>query len=61
MQLHVVPASRRIARPRYAWLAFVLAVFTGVLAIPVGVMFLADPTGGSIGLPPGWIEGTPFG
>lgn len=61
MQLQVVPTERRVERPRYAWIAFVAAVFTGVLAIPVGLMFLADPTGGSIGLPPGWIEGTPFG
>ena len=61
MQLHVVPASRPVARPRYAWLAFVLAAFTGLLAIPVGLMFLADPTGGSIGVPQGWIEATVFG
>lgn len=61
MQLQIVPASPRVDRPAYAWIGFALAVFTGVLAIPVGLMFLADPTGGSIGLPPGWIEGTPFG
>ncbi len=61
MQLHVVPATPRVARPRYAWIAFVAAVFTGVLAIPVGLMFMADPTGASIGLPPEWIEATPFG
>jgi hypothetical protein len=61
MQLHVIPVTRPIARPRYAWLAFAAAVFTGVLAIPVGLMFLTDPTGGSLGLPAGWIEATPFG
>jgi hypothetical protein len=61
LQVQIVPTEKRVQRPGYAWIAFVLAVFTGVLAIPVGLMFLADPTGGSIGLPPGWIEGTPFG
>jgi len=61
LQVQIVPTEKRLERPAYAWIAFVLAVFTGVLAIPVGLMFIADPTGGSIGLPPGWIEGTPFG
>ena len=61
MQLQVVPAAPRVERPRYAWLAFVAAVFTGVLAIPVGLMFLTDPTGASVQIPPGWIEGTVFG
>ena len=61
MQLQIVPASPRVERPRHAWLAFAAAVFTGVLAIPVGLMFLGDTTGGAIGLPPGWIEDTVFG
>ena len=61
MQVQIVPTEKRVQRPGYAWIAFVLAVFTGVLAIPVGLMFIGDPTGASIGLPPGWIEGTPFG
>lgn len=61
MQLQVVPSTPRVERPRYAWLAFVAAVYTGVMAIPVGLLFIADPTGGSMQLPPGWIEATPFG
>lgn len=61
MQLQIAPAAPRVERPRYAWLAVVAAVFTGVLAIPVGLMFIADPTGASMQLPPGWIEATPFG
>jgi hypothetical protein len=61
MQLAIVPPAPRVERPRYAWLAFAAAVFTGVLAIPVGLMFIADPTGASMQLPPGWIEATPFG
>jgi hypothetical protein len=51
----------RLARPRYVWLAVVLEVFTALGAIPVGIMFLTDPTGRTVGLPGGWIEATPFG
>src|SRR5512141_1586266 len=54
-------AARRVERPRYAWIAITLEIFTAVLAIPVGLIFLSDPTGGSMGLPSGWIEATPFG
>ena len=61
MQLTIVPASHRVERPAYAWIAAAAAVFTGILAIPVGLMFIADPTGAMIGLPPGWIEDTFFG
>ncbi len=61
MQLQIVPVARRVQRPTYVWIAFAAAVFAGILAIPVGVMFIADPTGGSIGLTPGWIEATVFG
>jgi hypothetical protein len=50
-----------IDRPRYAWLAVVLELFTALGAIPVGLMLIADPTGAGIGFPPGWIEATPFG
>ena len=56
--LRVTP---RVERPRYVWLAIALEIFTAALAIPVGLMFLSDPTGASMGLPRGWIEATPFG
>jgi hypothetical protein len=61
VQLQVVPPTPRVERPPYAWLAFGAALFTGVLAIPVGLMFMADPTGAMLQLPPGWIEDTVFG
>lgn len=48
-------------RPRYAWLAVVLELFTALGAIPVGVMFIVEPDGSLIGMQPGWIEGTVFG
>jgi hypothetical protein len=51
----------RVERPRYVWLAVALEVFTALGAIPVGIMFLTDPTGRTVGLPGGWIEATPFG
>lgn len=50
-----------VARPRYAWIAVALEVFTAAGAIPVGIMFLADPTGGLIGTPHEWIENSVFG
>ena len=53
MQLHVIPVQRPIARPWYAWPALVAALFTGIAAIPVGLMFMLDPSGGSISLPTG--------
>ena len=61
MQLQVVPSSPRVERPWYAWLALLTALFTALGAVPVGLMFLADPSGGTVGLPPGWIEDTLFG
>ena len=52
--------AARVDRPRYVWLAVVLEIFTAIGAIPVGLMFLADPSGGMIQMQPGWIEGTVF-
>jgi hypothetical protein len=61
VQLSIVPMSGRVERPAYASAAAIAALLTGIMAIPVGVMFLTDPTGSSLGLPHGWIEATPFG
>ena len=61
MELRFMPASGRVDRPRYASLAVVLELLTGVLAIPVGIMFIVDTSGGLMQLPSGWIEATPFG
>jgi len=61
MQIQITPPTHRVDRPAYAWLAFAAALLTGLAAIPVGLMFLADPSGGSVGLKPGWIEATAFG
>jgi hypothetical protein len=61
MHVELNTHARRVDRPTWVWAAIVLEVFTGILAVPVGIAFLADPTGGSMGLPGGWIEATPFG
>jgi hypothetical protein len=61
MQVQFVPEARSIARPAYAWVAVALEVFTAIGAIPVGVLFLADPTGKLVQVPQGWIEATVFG
>ncbi|HET9613388.1 MAG TPA: hypothetical protein VFP22_01140 [Candidatus Limnocylindrales bacterium] len=56
-----MPAQHAVERPRYVWLAVALELFTAVGAIPVGLMFLADPTGRIVQVPQDWIEGTIFG
>jgi uncharacterized membrane protein len=53
--------SSHVNRPRYVWLAVTLEIFTAIGAIPVGLSFLADPSGRPIGVPQGWIEQTVFG
>ena len=60
MRVQVAPAGR-VERPGYVWIGVALEVATGILAIPVGIMFITDPTGGSMQLPSGWIEATPLG
>ncbi len=61
MHVELAPSSRRVERPRYVWIGIVLEVLTGALAIPVGWLFIQDPTGQAMQLPRGWIEATPFG
>jgi len=61
MHAQLIPATHRVERPAYVWLAAGLALFTALGAIPVGLQLVTDTTGGSIGFPAGWIEATPFG
>lgn len=61
MHVQVRSAEATVDRPRWAWLAVALELFTALGAIPVGVQLIADPTGAGVGFPPGWIEATPFG
>lgn len=61
MELLWKPVSSRVTRPAYVWIAVALEVMTAVGAVPVGLMFLADPTGQLVQVPRGWIEATFFG
>jgi hypothetical protein len=56
-----VPSTRPVARPAWTWLAVALELFTALGAIPVGLMFLGDPSGKGVGMVQGWIERTVFG
>ena len=61
MQVRFASRSGQVERPPFTWIAVILEIFTGVLAVPVGWSFIQDPTGQALGIPQGWIEATPFG
>ena len=60
MHVQMAPAPT-VERPHYAGVAIIVEVATALLAIPVGLSFVADPSGRAMQLPAGWIEATPFG
>ena len=61
MHAQLIAADRRVERPAYVWLAVALEVVTAILAIPVGLIFLGDPSGQSMQIPEDWIRNTVFG
>jgi hypothetical protein len=61
MHVELMPRESRVERPWFAWIGVALEIVTAAGAIPVGLMFLDDPTGRALQLTPGWIEATPFG
>lgn len=61
MHIEIAPRERRIERPAFVWIGVALEIFTAIGAIPIGVLFIRDPSGGALQLTPGWIEATPFG
>jgi hypothetical protein len=61
MHAELRAGDRRIVRPAYVWLAVALEVLTAILAIPVGLIFLGDPSGRSMEIPEDWIRNTVFG
>jgi hypothetical protein len=61
MHAQLIPTARRIERPPWVWLAIALELFTAVGAIPVGLIFLNDPSGRSMQIPEEWIRSTAFG
>ena len=54
-------SGARVVRPGYVWIAVALELFTAAGAIPVGVMFLLDPSGGRMGMDSGWMRSSVFG
>jgi hypothetical protein len=61
MHAQLIPIDRRVERPAYVWLAVILELFTAAGAVPVGLLFLGDPSGKAIQLPEEWIRNTAFG
>jgi hypothetical protein len=61
VHIEIAARSGRIERPTYVWIAVILEVLTGILALPVGWSFIQDPSGRALGIPQGWIEATVFG
>jgi hypothetical protein len=61
MHAQLIAHDRRVDRPWYVWPAIALEVFTAVGAIPVGLIFLSDPSGASMQIPEEWIRNTAFG
>ena len=50
--MHAHPITgESVVRPRFVWLAVALELLTAIPAIPVGLMFLADPTGKLVQVP----------
>jgi hypothetical protein len=60
MHAQLIPNDRRIVRPAYVWLAVALEIITAILAVPVGLIFLGDPSGRSMQIPEDWIRNTVF-
>jgi hypothetical protein len=59
--MHALPARQPIERPGWVWLGIGLQVFVGIMAVPVGVLMIADPNGSPVGIPHEWIADSPFG
>ena len=45
----------------WVWVGIGLQVFVGVMAVPVGLLMVADPHGSPVGIPHDWIADSPFG
>jgi hypothetical protein len=59
--MRIAVAGSRVVRPGWVWIAVALQIFVGVMAVPVGLLMIADPTGDPVGIPNEWIANTPFG
>jgi hypothetical protein len=61
MQIHFARSPGRVERPWYVWPAIGLELVTAAGAIPVGLLFIGDPSGAAMQLPRAWIDDTVFG
>ncbi len=61
MHVQLMPGATRVDRPSWIWIGVALEIFTALGAIPVGLMFLADPIGKLVQVRQGLIEATVFG
>ncbi|HEX5579348.1 MAG TPA: hypothetical protein VFY43_06760 [Candidatus Limnocylindria bacterium] len=59
--MQAIGARGHIDRPSWVWIGIGLQVFVGVMAVPVGLMMVADPNGSPVGIPHAWIADSPFG
>jgi hypothetical protein len=50
-----------LPRPGWVWIGVGLQLFVGVMAVPVGLVMIADPHGNPVGIPQEWIASSPFG
>ena len=61
MEIKLTHNVGRVERPWYVWIAIGLELLTAAGAIPVGLLFINDPSGAAMPLPPDWIQGSVFG
>jgi hypothetical protein len=61
MHAQLIADSGRLERPPYVWIAVIIEIATAILAIPVGLAFIADPTGAGMSVPQSWIADSIFG
>jgi hypothetical protein len=54
------PIASGRSRPIAVWLTLVGALGLGITALFGGGTLVLDPTGGAMGMPLNWLEGTPF-
>ena len=59
-RFHATAALGRIDRPGWVWIGIGLQIFVGVMAVPVGLLMVADPNGSPVGIPHAWIADSPF-
>ena len=58
--MQALPVQRPVDRPGWVWIGIGLQIFVGVMAVPVGLMMVADPNGNPVGIPNEWLAGSPF-